>query len=884
MPYAIAAIRDLIHDAFTDKELWRFCQERPAFDPVLVDFSSEASLADMTDILIEYCQKHQLLSDLLSAIQEENPAQYERYESLLRRSEAAVEEDTERRAGRKLSLEPVPTVPHFVPRKVFAAYRERLRRERLVIVKGMAGVGKTALGAKLARTEAAREEQIFWFTFDAINKNTTQALFWALGAFLDDQGNPSLWNYLEGEIDAEKPLKADVKLNLLLSSLSSEDYVLCFDDFQKVKDTPDVVHFFEQIRRQYAGRPKALPARFLIMGREIPLHMESLVPEPLVGFTADEARAFVKAQNLTLPPALLEQLWRRTEGNPKLLELGVAALAAMARNRAAMDRFIGAMAKRGDMRDYLMAEIYADLLPEEREVANILSIFPTPLDREEVERVLSVEGVTGVASHIDALINKSIVSETDDLRIHCHDLVREYCYGLLDYDDRKRFHQKAAAYYEQEGNYLAAAYHYFQQGGEEQALNTLTAHAKAVIYNGDAGGLLEQLTSFQQSRLSPEQWRALSRAKGDAHEMRGEYEQAVAAYDSALQETQEDEDRADLLCEIGTAYHKLGKYGLAVEQFTQSLAIDGSLGDQARAARAHCNLGWACYRLGQLAEARAHFMAGREPGQRLGRRDDCPEPGTPQQATDALLLAKADLGLGSLDLREGKLEEARRRFEESRRVFREMGDRRRESQAVGNLGLIYREMGDSTRQRDCYHKALEIQEKMGDVYSLYTAYNNLADLYHRLGDHRQTVLYYGQLAKLAQDTGHQPWLSAAKAGLADAYLAQGNPHKALEYAQDAQRIAQGMGSGVDLGISCRVLGEVWLALEDWAQARASLEQGIPLLEQANEIEELAKARHGLERTLSRAEDAPSPGECEKEDGKNGQDETETRRSEGASVQ
>jgi tetratricopeptide (TPR) repeat protein len=865
MPYAIAAIRDLMEHAFIDKELRRFCQEHSALEPVLVHLPSEASLADMTDILIDYCDKHSLFPDLLCAIEKVNPRQYvkyEPYESLPRRSAPAVEEDTEPRSGRKLLLEPVPSVPHFVPRKVFTAYQDRLRQERLVIVKGMAGVGKTALGAQLARAEAAREEQIFWFTFNAVDKNTTQTLFRALGAFLDLQGHPSLWKHLEGEINAEKPLEAQIKLNLLLSSLSSGDYILCFDDFHHVKDARDVVQFFEQILRQYQGRLKALPARFLIMGREIPQRMEYLVQEPLVGFSAEEARAFVKAGNLTLPPALLEQLWERTEGNPKLLQLGVAALATMAGNRAAMDRFIGAMARRGDLRDYLMAEIYSNLAPAEREVAGILSIFPTPLDREEVKRVLSAEGIKDVASHIDALINKSIISQTDDLRIHCHDLVREYCYDLLDDGDKKSYHQKAAAYYDQHGGYLAAAYHYFQRGGEEQALDTLTTHATAIIHDGDTAGLLELLARFQQSRLSPQQRGALFRAKGDAHEMRGEYEQAVAAYDGALQETREDSDRADLLCEIGTAYHKLGKYGLAVEQFAQSLAIGASRGDQARAARAHCNLGWACYRLGQLADARAHFMAGRELGQCLRRRDDGLPPGT----TDALLLAKADLGLGSLDWREGDLEEARRRFEECRRVFKAMGDRRRESQAVGNLGLIYRVMGDSARERDCYRKALEIQKKMGDVYSLYTAYNNLADLYHRLGDHRQTVRYYGQLAKLAQDTGHRPWLSAARAGLADAYLAQGNPHQALEHAQGAQQIAQGIGPGVDLGVSCRVLGEVWLALGEWAQAKASLEQSIPLLRQANEIEELDKARRALERIRSRAGAAPSPGECEKEEG------------------
>lgn len=81
--YNIATIRNLISDAFTDKELLRFCQDRSTFQPVLADFGANASLNDMTDVLIVYCQKRLLLRELLEEIRGYNSAQYDRYQSEL---------------------------------------------------------------------------------------------------------------------------------------------------------------------------------------------------------------------------------------------------------------------------------------------------------------------------------------------------------------------------------------------------------------------------------------------------------------------------------------------------------------------------------------------------------------------------------------------------------------------------------------------------------------------------------------------------------------------------------------------------------------------------------------------------------------------------------
>jgi tetratricopeptide (TPR) repeat protein len=571
--------------------------------------------------------------------------------------------------------------------------------------------------------------------------------------------------------------------------------------------------------------------------------MEYLVATPLTGFTYEEAADFIKGQNIALPPALVRQLWERTEGNPALLHLAVSKLTGMGGDREEMEQLIGDMARReSDIRDYLVNEIYGTLSPEQQQVAGMLSIFSTAVPRDEVEELLYRKGLTQVVSHVDALIYGSLLHETSDEEIVWHSLVRDCCYRMLDPGDKRSFHQIAADYYKEAGNYLAAAYHSFPPGtrghrrtAQGQALELLTSHATTIIQRGEAGGLLEQLARFQRRQLSLKQWVALCQVKGNAHKIRGEYEQAVADYETALPQAMEEGTRAELLCQIGTIHHQLGDYQSAMEHFVGSLEICESLGDRAGKANADHNIGWVHYRLGQLAEARERFVAYRE---------------VVSELDDPILVAIADLGLGTLDWREGQLEAARKELEASRRTFSAFGDRRRESIAVGNLGLIYRQMGDPNRALACYRQAMQIQEEVGDVYNLYIAYNNLGDFYRRLEDYEQMAQHYEKLARLAQDTEHKPMLSTALAGLADASLAMGNPQQALKYAQDAEQMAQDTGSSVDLGVSYRAQGEAWLALGEMAQAQTYFERSIPLLEEAREDEELEKAKSGLEQARS----------------------------------
>jgi hypothetical protein len=81
--YNLAAIRTLLRDAFTDRELQRFCHDRPQFHPILSQLGANASLEETIDAVITYCEKRLLFPELLSEIEECNPRQYRRHAARL---------------------------------------------------------------------------------------------------------------------------------------------------------------------------------------------------------------------------------------------------------------------------------------------------------------------------------------------------------------------------------------------------------------------------------------------------------------------------------------------------------------------------------------------------------------------------------------------------------------------------------------------------------------------------------------------------------------------------------------------------------------------------------------------------------------------------------
>lgn len=82
--YNIAAIRELLLEAFGVQQLSRFCQDRPRFRAIVRSFGPHDGLDLMVDKVIQYASTQFVWEELLAAVQEANPNQYARFQARLR--------------------------------------------------------------------------------------------------------------------------------------------------------------------------------------------------------------------------------------------------------------------------------------------------------------------------------------------------------------------------------------------------------------------------------------------------------------------------------------------------------------------------------------------------------------------------------------------------------------------------------------------------------------------------------------------------------------------------------------------------------------------------------------------------------------------------------
>jgi hypothetical protein len=71
-------IRELLAAAFSDDELTSLCFDH--FRPVYQDFSTGMSTGQKIQRLLEYCERHNRVDELLSMVQQRNPYQFARFQ------------------------------------------------------------------------------------------------------------------------------------------------------------------------------------------------------------------------------------------------------------------------------------------------------------------------------------------------------------------------------------------------------------------------------------------------------------------------------------------------------------------------------------------------------------------------------------------------------------------------------------------------------------------------------------------------------------------------------------------------------------------------------------------------------------------------------------
>ncbi|MGH2941190.1 MAG: tetratricopeptide repeat protein [Solirubrobacteraceae bacterium] len=299
---------------------------------------------------------------------------------------------------------------------------------------------------------------------------------------------------------------------------------------------------------------------------------------------------------------------------------------------------------------------------------------------------------------------------------------------------------------------LIQARHHHHAAGEHDAALQLSDHAILRLRTWGQYGHASELCRQTLDWVAPDSAKAAAyiHELGLLAERRGDYETAEQRYTQSLAIDERLGNQAGLARshhQLGILAQHRGDYETAEQRYTQSLAIDERLGNQAGRAISYHQLGILAQHRGDYETAEQRYGQALAIFERLG---------------DQASLATSYHQLGILAQHRGDCETAEQRYGQALAIFERLGDQAGRASSYGQLGILARLRGDYETAEQRYAQALEIAERLGDQAGLARSYHQLGILAQLRGDCETAEQRYTQALAIFERLGNQ-------AGLATSY-------------------------------------------------------------------------------------------------------------------
>jgi DNA-binding PadR family transcriptional regulator len=286
---------------------------------------------------------------------------------------------------------------------------------KVLSIRGIPGMGKTVLIIR-ALENYKQKYNIFWHRFHEFS--TLESLLRYLSSFLSSLKKHRLKAHI---LSKEKGEKVDT-LMILEEDLKNVNSILVFDDCHKIKkDLADFLKEFLWLTKRIDN------IKIILSGRQLPSIYEK--KDVLDGFVKE-----LVLEGLTKKPSLqllckrgirkgVDKIYSSTKGHPLLLQL-------VKSSETLTD----------DVYSFLKTEVYDQLIPDEREVLGLSSVFRFPFKgRVFLENNMNIDLV-------DELVGKSLMQRSSDIYDE-HDMIKRFFYKRLSEREKVRYHKIAAEYY-----------------------------------------------------------------------------------------------------------------------------------------------------------------------------------------------------------------------------------------------------------------------------------------------------------------------------------------------------------------------------------------------------------------------------------------------------
>ena len=320
-----------------------------------------------------------------------------------------------------------------------------------------------------------------------------------------------------------------------------------------------------------------------------------------------------------------------------------------------------------------------------------------------------------------------------------------------------------------------------------------------------------------------------------AHLRLGESPAARELATEGLEHARGVEDRgaeALLLNHLAESYDRMGAPAQAIAHYRQAEELYRSIADRFAQARVSFNRAVVH---GEISEAETAIEL-HKGAMVVFRRHGA------SRSQAAVLTA-----LGLLLEETGKPELAIERYEEALPLRRAAQDRRGEAITLNNIAKAFHSMGDHQSAVDHYRRALEAAEDIADPEIRNTLHSNLGAAYRRLGDPQRARNHYEHAlaAHQSEDTPNPRGLSTVLNNLAILHGDEKQYVAALALFQRALELIRTHGYKRSEAPTLENIGRMFLVLERFDEAEASLSEALQLYRETKNLRGQAGALYGI---------------------------------------
>ena len=679
---------------------------------------------------------------------------------------------------------PVPVVKEFFGRRQDLETAQRALAQptlKVLLVKGIAGIGKTTLVAKLVSEFTG--QRVFWYTVRSWDG--TKSFADALGRFFYDNGGRKVSSYLSsGKFELGE-------LSFLLNEeLGENGYTFVFDDV----DASENLQEFLRMMKHSSGSAK------IIVTSEIrPAFYESSDVVARKEVAELELQGLDKGASLKLlesrgiSGSIAEELFEATHGHPLSLEMVTASSPAEARTQVSK---------------FLEEKFCAQLPEAEKSLLQFASVFKSPFASDALPKELrqSRKG--------------SMLREVAPGKFELHASLKDFIYTSMTAEERRRWHSLAADHYLRSGELRERLFHLLRAGRTLEAEMMIARSGDGLLDGGDPEALWEVIKDFEPMKDKYRQFAVLTKAKVADAIGRPDVAWPILeglSHDGGTPAT------AEALVEMGRIKSRSDEYGEASQLFSQ--AMDRCPDQPVIRAKALRGMG--------IVEGkRGDFEKGQDLLERSAR-----EAMTGMDSKGMLL---AHLELGNMFIGRGMFEQAIDHFSKCAAGFGPA----QMAIVYLNTGIACAALGRDQEAKLNLENAIRLADETGQPRPKAHALTSLAEILVRTGQIEFAKEHCFRALDIVTDLGDSAGISAAYANLGLAEKASGNLLDSQEYFEESIAALDGKDR-LALGLRKLELGIVLKERGDRPNAEAVLSESGELLKSAHAYSMVSKVEAEL---------------------------------------